>query len=88
MILKKDKSAFQFEPCFLSLHHYSLVLTNTPADIPLINDEVGAVRDMIQSHLLQVVSLVAMEAPTSLEAHHIRPASCCKRACGCLRWLP
>ncbi len=35
-------------------------------------DGVGAIRDMIQSHLLQVVSLVAMEPPTSFRNHHIR----------------
>lgn len=35
-------------------------------------NEVGAIRDMIQSHLLQVVALVAMEPPTSFTAHHIR----------------
>ncbi len=35
-------------------------------------DEVGAVRDMIQSHLLQVAALVAMEPPTSFRNHHIR----------------
>jgi glucose-6-phosphate 1-dehydrogenase len=35
-------------------------------------DGVGAVRDMIQSHLLQVVALVAMEPPTSFRHHHIR----------------
>jgi glucose-6-phosphate 1-dehydrogenase len=35
-------------------------------------DEVGAIRDMIQSHLLQVASLVAMEPPTSFTTHHIR----------------
>jgi glucose-6-phosphate 1-dehydrogenase len=35
-------------------------------------DGVGAIRDMIQSHLLSVLSLVAMEAPTSFAAHHIR----------------
>ncbi len=33
---------------------------------------VGAIRDMLQSHLLQVLSLVAMEPPTSFAAHHIR----------------
>lgn len=32
----------------------------------------GALRDMIQNHLLQVVSLVAMEPPTSLEPDSIR----------------
>lgn len=35
-------------------------------------DESGAIRDMIQSHLLQVMALVAMEPPTSFEPHHIR----------------
>ena len=35
-------------------------------------DETGAVRDMIQSHLLQVLALVAMEPPSSYSPHHIR----------------
>jgi len=35
-------------------------------------DETGAVRDMIQSHLLQVLAFVAMEPPTSMRAHAIR----------------
>ncbi|MHC4218852.1 MAG: glucose-6-phosphate dehydrogenase [Planctomycetota bacterium] len=35
-------------------------------------DGVGAIRDMIQSHLLQVAALVAMEPPTSFRNHHIR----------------
>ncbi len=35
-------------------------------------NEVGAIRDMIQSHLLQVMALVAMEPPTSFRNHHIR----------------
>src|SRR3989339_99660 len=32
----------------------------------------GALRDMVQNHLLQIVALVAMEPPTSLEADSIR----------------
>jgi glucose-6-phosphate 1-dehydrogenase len=32
----------------------------------------GALRDMIQSHLLQVLALVAMEAPVSLDADDVR----------------
>ena len=32
----------------------------------------GALRDMIQSHILQLLALVAMEPPTSLAADHIR----------------
>lgn len=35
-------------------------------------DEAGAIRDMIQSHLLQVLALVAMEPPTTFSAHDIR----------------
>jgi len=31
-------------------------------------DEVGAVRDVVQNHLLQVLSLLAMEAPVTMEA--------------------
>ncbi len=38
----------------------------------LYYDKAGALRDMIQSHLLQVMSLVAMEAPVSLDARAIR----------------
>ncbi|MXV35483.1 MULTISPECIES: glucose-6-phosphate dehydrogenase [unclassified Saccharibacter] len=37
-------------------------------------DTSGALRDMIQNHLLQVLSLCAMEAPSSLEADAIRDA--------------
>src|SRR5947209_9943784 len=35
-------------------------------------EEVGALRDMVQNHLLQVLALVAMEPPVSLEAECIR----------------
>ena len=35
-------------------------------------DEAGAVRDMLQSHLAQILTLVAMEAPAAVEADHIR----------------
>ena len=35
-------------------------------------DDAGALRDMIQSHLLQVMALVAMEPPTSYDAVAIR----------------
>ena len=37
-------------------------------------DTSGALRDMIQNHLLQVLCLVAMEAPDSLEADAVRNA--------------
>ncbi|MCX7797600.1 MAG: glucose-6-phosphate dehydrogenase [Melioribacter sp.] len=35
-------------------------------------DNIGALRDMIQNHLLQVVGLIAMEPPSSLEPIFIR----------------
>lgn len=35
-------------------------------------EEAGALRDMVQNHLLQILSLVAMEAPVSLAAEAIR----------------
>ncbi|WP_299980422.1 glucose-6-phosphate dehydrogenase [uncultured Pseudoteredinibacter sp.] len=35
-------------------------------------DEVGALRDMVQNHLLQLLCLVAMEPPNKLDANSIR----------------
>ena len=35
-------------------------------------DKAGAVRDMFQNHMLQMLALAAMEPPTSFEADHIR----------------
>jgi glucose-6-phosphate 1-dehydrogenase len=35
-------------------------------------DHAGAIRDMVQNHMLHLLSLVAMEPPTSLHADHIR----------------
>ncbi len=35
-------------------------------------EEAGAMRDMVQNHLLQVLSLVAMEPPVSLDAESVR----------------
>lgn len=35
-------------------------------------DEAGALRDMVQNHLLQLLCLVAMEAPVSFQADEIR----------------
>ena len=35
-------------------------------------EEAGAIRDMVQNHLLQVLALIAMEPPVSLEAESIR----------------
>jgi glucose-6-phosphate 1-dehydrogenase len=35
-------------------------------------EEAGAIRDMVQNHLLQVLALIAMEPPVSLEAEAVR----------------
>jgi glucose-6-phosphate 1-dehydrogenase len=35
-------------------------------------EEAGALRDMVQNHILQVLALVAMEPPVSLEAESVR----------------
>jgi glucose-6-phosphate 1-dehydrogenase len=35
-------------------------------------EEAGALRDMVQNHLLQILALIAMEPPVSLEAESIR----------------
>lgn len=35
-------------------------------------DGVGAARDVIQNHLLQLLALTAMEEPISFDAHHLR----------------
>ncbi len=35
-------------------------------------EKAGAVRDMIQNHVFQIVALIAMEAPTSLEPNSVR----------------
>jgi glucose-6-phosphate 1-dehydrogenase len=35
-------------------------------------EQAGALRDMVQSHLLQVLTLVAMEPPASYDPDYIR----------------
>ncbi len=35
-------------------------------------EQAGALRDMVQNHILQLICMVAMEAPTSFEANEIR----------------
>jgi len=35
-------------------------------------EEAGAIRDMVQNHILQVLALIAMEPPVSLEAEAVR----------------
>lgn len=46
--------------------------TQGVADRATYYDEAGALRDMLQSHLLQMLSLVAMEPPASLDAESLR----------------
>ena len=35
-------------------------------------DSAGAVRDIVQNHLLQLLCLIAMEPPNSLDAENVR----------------
>ncbi len=35
-------------------------------------DQIGALRDMVQNHLLQLLAIVAMEPPHSMESHCVR----------------
>ncbi len=65
-----------FEPLW-SRHHISHVQVTAAEDIGVgkraggFYDGAGALRDMIQSHLLQVLALVAMEPPTAFDAESI-----------------
>ena len=35
-------------------------------------DQFGALRDVVQNHLVQLLSLVAMEPPDSFDSYHIK----------------
>ena len=39
-------------------------------------DKSGALRDMVQNHLLQLVCLVAMEPPSHFDANQVRDENC------------
>ena len=41
-------------------------------------EEAGAIRDMLQSHLLQLLTLTAMEPPSSFTADKVRDSQCVK----------
>jgi glucose-6-phosphate 1-dehydrogenase len=65
-----------FEPIW-NHHHISYVQIDVPETLSIegranFYDHTGAYRDMIVTHLFQVMGFVAMEPPTSFDARHLR----------------
>lgn len=65
-----------FEPIWNS-HYISYVQITAAEDIGVEDrggyyEQAGALRDMVQNHILQLLCMVAMEAPVSFEADEIR----------------
>ena len=65
-----------FEPVWNS-HHIDHVQITMAEDIGVAGrasyyDGIGAARDVIQNHLLQLLALTAMEEPTAFTAQHLR----------------
>ena len=65
-----------FEPLWNSAHidHVQITVAETVGleDRVSYYDKAGALRDMVQNHILQLVCLVAMEPPSSLDADAVR----------------
>ncbi|HEX4655855.1 MAG TPA: glucose-6-phosphate dehydrogenase [Streptosporangiaceae bacterium] len=65
-----------FEPAW-NRDHISYVQIDVPEKLSIegradFYDQTGAYRDMVVTHLFQVLGFVAMEPPTSLDARHLR----------------
>jgi glucose-6-phosphate 1-dehydrogenase len=65
-----------YEPLWNSAHidHVQITVAETVGleDRVTYYDTAGALRDMVQNHMLQLLCLVAMEAPSSMEANAVR----------------
>ena len=65
-----------YEPLWNSAHidHVQITVAETVGleDRVTYYDKAGALRDMVQNHLLQLLCLVAMEAPSSMDADAVR----------------
>jgi len=65
-----------FEPLWNAAHidHVQITVAETVGLEGRVSyyDEIGALRDMVQNHMLQLVALVAMEPPASFDATAIR----------------
>ena len=65
-----------YEPLWNSTHidHVQITVAETVGleDRVTYYDKAGALRDMVQNHILQLLCLVAMEAPSSMEANAVR----------------
>ena len=65
-----------YEPLWNSAHidHVQITVAETVGleDRVTYYDKAGALRDMVQNHMLQLLCLVAMEAPASMEANAVR----------------
>jgi glucose-6-phosphate 1-dehydrogenase len=67
-----------FEPIW-NHRHIASVQIDVPEELGLegrasFYEETGAFRDMVVTHLAQILGFVAMEAPESLDAEHLRDA--------------